>query len=172
MIRILVFVVFMLPSVIYAQGEEDEKESFSERISFGGGGSVWFGTTSNVYIAPQVLYKVVDNLYTGVGLSYSYWHHAPSNSSLSFGGGNVFSRYYINDQIFLHIEAERIRGRFDQSRQSALNLENYYAGGGYSQSLGGAVSANIMVLYNFNYSEFSPFPNPLIRFGINAGLGF
>ena len=150
---------------------EKEKEPLKDRIKLGGGMSFWFGTETFVFLAPQISYKLAEDLYIGTGVSYTYYRSSIANYSFSFGGASLFSRYYILDQFFLHAELEGLRGKWDFARPGeSFNIYNAYGGGGYSQSLGGSASVNMMILYNFNQGPYSPYSNPLIRFGFNVGL--
>lgn len=170
----LLFILFICTvSLNFAQEDDyvpEEKEPIKDRIRLGGGMSLWFGNETFVFLAPQLSYKVRNNLYAGVGLSYTYYSLQSANYSFHFGGASLFSRYFLFDQLFLHAELETLRGEWDQTIPDPFNIYNLYGGVGYSQSLGGAASVNMTLLYNFNQGPYSPYQNPQFRLGFNLGL--
>lgn len=168
-------IVFLLLIVLSSFGQDDEyveeeKPPLSQRISYGGGMSMWFGTETFVFLAPQVFYRFNERLYAGPGFSYTYYRFAPANYSFSSFGASAIGRYYAFKQLFVHAEIEALRGRWEPSSNIPFNIYNLFGGLGYSQSLGGLVRANLMLLYNFNQGPYSPYSNPLFRFGVTIGM--
>ncbi|MBK9045856.1 MAG: hypothetical protein IPL74_03855 [Bacteroidetes bacterium] len=43
-------------------------------------------------------------------------------------------------------------------------------GGGYAQEIGANASLVLMLLWNLTEEQYSPYQNPIIRIGINAGF--
>lgn len=174
-------IVFSINSLTksYAQEnsqEEKEKIPFKERIFYGGGLGLAFGTITNVNVSPTVGYKLTEKVVMGFGVSYQYYNDKRYNPPYTYNiyGGNVFSRYYFMKQAFVHGEYEYLS--YKTNFFSALGFmeriesHNYLVGGGYRTQLAKKVWANLIVLYNLNETPYTPYSNPVFRITIDAGL--
>jgi len=110
-------------------------------------------------------------------------------------GGRLFGRFYFNDLLdgilgglFLHGEFEYLTyTRHYRIDPAGKYTDRYYArryskgsetihvpglliGGGLKQSIGRKAFADILVLYNLNQTQDTPYSNPVIRIGV--GMGF
>ncbi|MCX6248306.1 MAG: hypothetical protein NTW10_11285 [Bacteroidetes bacterium] len=109
-------------------------------------------------------------------------------------GGRIFARYYLRSlfdnflgDFFVHAEYEYLyytmpyrqdpRGtifdpyNYPYSRgKSTWEINSLFLGGGYEQSLGSKAYMDILILYNFNETYYSPYSNPLFRIGFGAHL--
>jgi hypothetical protein len=149
------------------------------RISFGGYLGLQFGSVTVVDIAPLATYNFTEKIYGGLGLTYMYYkdnRYQPA-FSLSSYGGSVFGGYYIWRDLFAHIEYAPLYipdyydyyQSFTQPPKSPW-AHDLYLGGGYRQWVGERASVNLMILFNVNETEFSPYSNPIIRIGFGVGL--
>lgn len=150
-----------------------------------------FGTTTYVEASPQVGYHVTDRFVVGLGPHYLYQAlkatpYYPISFKSHAYGMKCFVRYAlitraeeylpvkIFNDLFVHLEYEGI----------SLEKENFYAptfptegrfiyqgillGGGLSQRVGLFNSVSLMVLWDLNESNRSPYTNPLFRVGFNT----
>ncbi len=141
--RSLLAVSLLFPMTTSAQDYRDstatEKEKvpdtprpWKDRIWFGGGLGLSFGSVTNIAIEPMVGYKITKNgkLSVGVGISYQYFRdnrYTPAFET-SVYGGRLFTRYRIIEQLFAHAEYNQLsfgvfyvsRNRFDR-RLDALS---------------------------------------------------
>jgi hypothetical protein len=166
---------------ISAQENNQNKSggNFSDRLITGGNIGLQFGTVTLIDISPIIGYKITDKFVAGIGIKYQYEsdrRFVPTLKTSTYGG-SIFSRYYIWDNVYLHAEYE------------FLNLEpiyvdymgNYYvgsrmwigsplAGAGYRQAIGEKASFDILILFNFNETQYTPYNNPIIRVGFSLGI--
>lgn len=149
----------------------DEKIPFKDRIYIGGNMGMQFGTITFIDVSPIIGYKFSDRISAGPGLIYQYYNFRGLASGSNFGG-RFFGRYHITENMFTYSEYEYLNVGYysvngDYSRKEIKSL---FIGGGYNQRIGTRASMTIMVLYNLIYSPYSPYTNPIIRVGINAGI--
>jgi hypothetical protein len=112
-------------------------------------------------------------------------------------GGRIFARYYLHSlfdnalgNIFAHVEYEYLtytrpyvncgqppdgsivdlNGNWYRPGKQMMEFNSIFVGGGYSQSLGGRASLDLMILFNLNDSYNSPYTNPVFRLGFGIGL--
>lgn len=154
--------------------KKEEKEwNLKDRIFFGGGFGVQFGTVTNVQLSPLVGVRITPKFMTGIGASYIFLKDTRVDYQTSIYGGSVFARHVIFRNIFAHAEFESLnfetysisqttsgKFRIDEGRQW---VDSYYVGLGITQMLGERAAANFMILWNLNESQYSPYDNPLIR---------
>jgi hypothetical protein len=151
----------------------DPKPPLKDRLYTGGIIGLQFGTVTFIELAPIIGYMVTPKLSAGVGLKYMYYKETAygttySNSSY---GGSIFSRYFLLENLFAHVETEVLNlevQEFYGSRR--MNITSVFLGGGYRQMLGERSGIDLMILANLNESRYSPYPNPVIRIGM--GIGF
>ncbi len=162
-----------------ARPATDSPRPWRERIWFGGGIGLGFGTVTNIGVEPMVGYKVTRNgkLSAGIGGTYQYFRDArysPAYES-SVYGGRLFGRYRIIEPLFAHVE------------YSALNYELYapgsrstfrqwvpflLVGGGYSARVGGGAYLTATVLWDVIQDENSPYASGQPWIGAGVGFGF
>ncbi len=170
----LVIIAFLLASQpIYSQYYEKSKPkaSFKDKIFFGGGLGLQFGNVTAIDISPIVGYRVTPRLHTGVGLSYSYYNYSDMGVSASNYSGSIFSRFFIFNEFFAHAEIESLNTKiftsFNPEQSYRKWIESYLIGGGYFQRIGEKSGMYIMVLWNLNETEFTPYNNPVVRIGFS-----
>jgi len=191
--KILFIILFNLLTVLgFTQREEDpavKDLQFNQRLVYGGGFGMQFGNVTLLDFSPSVGYRVSDQLTLGTGISYKYNHIDQYTLDLNSGrwydynsnvyGGSVWGQYYILKNIFAHAEIEQLRIDYRFTSVSSteptmvkdgVDVTSVLVGGGYRQPLGGRVFFNILVLFNLNETDFSPYNNPIIRAGISVGM--
>lgn len=155
--------------------ENQYKESFFDRLYFGGGLGLSFGSQTYVEIAPIVGYKVTERFSTGLGLKYIYskYHDDYFNYSSNIYGGGPFARFFVVEGLFLHAEYEWLNLEVPDPLSNRFyrdNISSVFLGGGYRQMIGSSSAFDILVLFNINESRNSPYTNPIFRIGFGIGL--
>lgn len=168
-----VFITIMFISVsnvVFGQGVVQPKESFSERLFYGGNFGLMFGTITYIELSPLVGYRITERLSAGPGVSYIYLQDNRFDLSTSIYGGRLFARYNITDYLFGHGEYEVLNRESPYSLEGRVNVTSIFIGGGYRQRFGLNSFLSIMGLWNLNDSEYSIYRNPIIRMGFSAGF--
>ena len=163
-----------------AQDNGKQTSNFTNRLFTGGSIGLQFGTQTMIEASPILGYKINKNFAAGIGVTYQYYrlNYYGNILKTSIYGGSVFTRYYFLENFFLHgeYEALNVETAFFDPGHFYHKEERYWvgsvlAGGGYRQFIGENSSFNIMILYNFNDTPYSPYTSPLIyRVGIDIGL--
>jgi hypothetical protein len=166
-----------------SQPKAKVKTSVLDRFAIGGYLGVQFGTVTDVDISPVVTYRVLDPLYVGVGFTYIYYNdkrYIPDYSTNSIGG-KFYVRYFLWHDLFAQAEYDPINlsyydyyydntGLLVRGTKHKLWVNDMLIGAGYRQWLGQKSYATIMVFYNVNETNYSPYRNPIIRIGFGFGL--
>lgn len=169
-----------------APGEENK---FTDRLLFGGGLGLQFGTLTFIDISPVVGYRLTERLETGVGFSYKYYRYkdfyfdpttgAKDDLKSHMIGGSVYSRYHILENIFLHTEFERLRVNTEELYMAGgqivrnpihYNINGLFVGGGLKQRISNSSYFYLMGLWDIVQDSNSPYSNPIIRMGILLSL--
>jgi len=164
------------PEVVRQQDEE-AKPALIDRLYFGGGLGLQFGTYTNISLLPILGYRITNRFSAGVGAVYHYVGYSSYNYSNY--GGRVFAQAELfnigNGAVLAHGEVEVLNaeysgpgayqsGGFEQRSTVAFPM----VGLGYRQRISEKASFDILVLYNTNDANYyNPYSNPVIRAGIN-----
>ncbi|HBX53574.1 MAG: hypothetical protein A2275_08690 [Bacteroidetes bacterium RIFOXYA12_FULL_35_11] len=189
----LVFKVLVLLSLVsffnssYCQYKE--RETFWDRVFWGGsiGGSA--GTIIQLDISPTVGYYITNRWSAGLGGSYQFYKDTRPlyNFQTDIYGGRVFSSFIVIDDlskvfpvrsngssVFLHGEIEvlsletRVFDRLHKyPRKDRFYIDSYLVGIGLKQQIGRRAFINLSFLWNLNELTYSPYSNPVIRIGFN-----
>jgi hypothetical protein len=109
-------------------------------------------------------------------------------------GGGIYLRYYLSSLIsgflgnlFAHVEYEYLsftqpyvmvsggniidpyRNTYVRGR-SIIEVNSIFVGGGYRQPISNRVSMDLMLLFNLNETNNTPYSNPIFRLGVGVGL--
>jgi hypothetical protein len=173
--KICLFLTFLLiilaNSNIKAQSDGFE---FDSRHYLGGNIGLQFGTVIHLNFSPHYGFYFTERFSSGIGLSYQYYNSAMYSPPLTLhiAGGNVFSRFDILDVLYLHVENEMLTYETDMFSPirtvEQIYSYNLFGGAGYRILFGhnSKDCTYIMLLYNFNETKYTPYTNPVIRFGI------
>lgn len=189
---LIIFLLNLITIPVFAQTEEDPPVNdlqFSQRLVFGGGFGLQFGNVTLLDLSPIIGYRLTDQLTLGTGLSYKYNRVNDYTQDLNTGhwydyksnvfGGSIWGRYYLLKNIFAHAEIEQLQIDYRYTSVSystptvvknGIGVTSVLVGGGYRQPIGGRVFFNILILFNLNETDFSPYNNPIIRAGISVGM--
>ncbi len=166
------------------QKKEKERPPFSQRLIFGGDIGLSFGTITYIKIAPIVGYRITDRLAAGLGPIYIYEKYKNYNLESSTYGGKVVASFMVIKgkdaggvfplgNIVFHAENEVINVEplyYDPYTYyyffgDRVWIDNLLLGGGISQSMGGRFGISIYILWDVTQNEFSPYSNPILKFG-------
>jgi hypothetical protein len=123
-------------------------------------------------LSPTVGYRFTEKLTSGIGITYNYYSYSDKQYSYSthIYGGKIFATHIITKDVFAHAEFEKLNlDAFDYTtfQTTRIWVTSLLVGGGYRMRIGERTSVNLMVLYNLNQTEYSPYQNPIIRVGFN-----
>lgn len=155
--------------------EAEEKPELKNRLYTGGSFGLQFGTFTSVQLSPILGYKVTAKLWMGVGAVYQF--RGSSDIKLHNYGGKAFAQVEAIQHFLVHAEYEMLRtenailyqsGQIERIRET---IGMPMAGLGYRQRIGERASSDLLVLYNFSDSPYSPYSNPVIRVNFNIPIG-
>jgi len=160
---------------------QHDKDFFNWNDAFVGGSfGAQFGSVVFVNASPNFGYYFTDNIVGGIGATYMFLHdkRLANNLKMHVYGGRLFGRYHIIEGLFAHAEYEVLRQQVvledvnvtTNQERDGVTVPSLLLGAGYSQSLGGRSSFNIMILFNVLESDNSLYSNPIFRAGFNIGL--
>lgn len=176
-----VFALLLLAFASSAQDGQARKDtrSLGDRLWFGGGVGLSFGTVTAVQVDPLVGYKVDPAGKFSVGLGGSYWYFrdnrfAPAVEFTGYGY-RTFTRYRIIEQLFahaefLHLNVERYLVRENDVRR--IWVPHLLVGAGYRQPMGERSSLYFQILFDVLQDPNSVYRNqgPIISGGIGVGF--
>lgn len=167
-------------STAYVSEKPQKKPTpFKDRIWFGGGVGLSFGTVTAIQLDP-IVGVYLDNkrkLSTGVGPSYSYFRdnrYTPAYEQSNYGY-RLFTRYRVIPQAYLHAEF------LHENTQPFYNYDNHLGriwvphlllGAGYVQPIGNRSSFYLQVLFEVLQDPNSIYygQGPILSGGV--GFGF
>ncbi len=176
-VLLLIVFVLMCAENSFAQNRSVRDMSPSERIFVGGFLGLQIGTFTAVSVHLHAGYRITDRFSAGLGGNYQYTRDSFFGESLSSHvyGGNVFARFDVLSNFFVHGEYEHIQVRSYRSltnpgERTTLNEDNYFLGVGYGLQASDRVRLNLLMLYNFNDNSQVYFDNPFFRVGVDIFL--
>jgi len=175
-VLILTSYIFFYCSNSSAQPQEVKDQTFGQRLVFGGNLGLQFGSYTFIDISPNVGYRVTDQLIAGIGMTYIYYSvdDIYYKYSTNIFGGRVFSKYYLIENLFAHVEYEilnmEVPDDFNYNKFSRKNIPSLFIGGGYRQMIGNRSAFEVELLYNVIEERYSPYQNPIIRAGFAFGF--
>ncbi len=172
MIKILSIIglgLLLLSTQLRAQGGFEKQRTLSDKISFGGGIGLQFGTYTGIEISPMVAYKPIDQWMMGLKGTYQYYG-SQQYGGTSLYGGSIWTMYHILKPIGLYGEFEALNLEtkyYDPNYQHTTNDRFWVPlpqlGVAYIQPTGNRSKLMIMLLWCFNESYYSPYSNPIFR---------
>lgn len=194
----IMFVFFLWLMSVSAQSEVDL--DLFDRVEENRSGSFyimpeagfWFGTYTNIEVAPQLGFHITDRWSLGVGPHYIFYqnnsYYSPVNFSSNIWGVKAFSRlsiirdaaeilpFYIFDELFAHVEYERMsmENRYFNApsfpEEGRIGVNYLYVGLGFSQRISARSTYSFLLLWNLNDSFYSIYRNPTYRVGVSIYL--
>jgi hypothetical protein len=193
---LLIIGYFLFCLGLYAQVEEQvqsapegekARKTFSQRLFFGGDVGLSFGSITYIKLAPEINYNFTDRFSAGLGPIYIYEKYKNVGFESSTYGGKVVSTFVVFKSresggslgigdIVLHGENEVLsveRIYIDLSTypysyftDSRIWIDNLLLGGGLVQTISGRFKVAIYVLWDVTQNDFSPYSNPIFKFGV------
>lgn len=168
---LLLIVFIAVGNLIFAQGPIKKHKQLSEKIFYGGGLGLQFGTIAAIEVNPMIGYIPIDNLYLGVKGTYQYYKDTRFDmAGTQIIGGSVFGMYNFVERVALYAEYEAIglETAYFTSLQTHTEKSRYWiksplAGVGFVQPVGSRSKMVIMLLWSFNQTAYSPYQNPIVR---------
>lgn len=168
---LILFTLLCCFNTVFSQPGE-HSDDWTENISYGGNLGLTFGSQTIVNVSPRIGYWVSDNFVPGIGGTYMYFKDNNSNFSEKRYGGSLFGRYFLQENIFAHLEYEALNLTvFSVSRDFQLIEERQWigslmAGGGYYMD-----GFTISFVYILNHDpDTSPYgTSPIV---VSAGVMF
>lgn len=165
-LMLLSFMLFSTASFAQFERDVDVKNHFFT----GGSAGLQFGTYTNISISPVFGYHFNNVLSAGIGGTYQFYKSRYYSDTYNIYGGRMFLRAHPFDFIFIHAEYELLTYKTNDYNPQRLyeNVisENLLGGIGYREHISDRVSSYLMLLYNFNENIYTPYSNPVFRFGI------
>jgi hypothetical protein len=166
----------------YVQKEppkEKDSRPLKDRIWFGGGVGLNFGSVTAIQVEPMVGYKVDPKGKFSLGTGFTYWYFSDNRYvpriEYNAYGYRLFARYRVIEQAylhgeFLHMNAERYIGIGEGVQR--IWVPHLLLGGGYRQPIGSNSSFTLQVLWEVLQDPQSVYfgQGPIISGGI--GFGF
>jgi hypothetical protein len=158
--------------------EPEPKSSVMQRLYFGGGVGLGFGTVDYVEVAPLVGFRVIPRLELGFQPFYQWTddgRYSPSVSTTDYGA-RLFARVPIWRGLFAEGDYEYTN--YEYPTAPGLTARDTYnaflAGGGYYFGVGGKVGMYASALYDFSYDDNDPFRayDSAVRYQIGVSVGF
>ena len=153
---------------------EINERSFKERLTLGGTAAFQLGTNTLIGGAPQLGYRVNENLLAGAGVTYYFqrFKGVAGNVDNAIYGGNIFARHRLLTRIFAHVELEQVNlpnmWQIDPTGTDWTSM--VWVGGGYYRGLSDRLGAGLTLLYDVTENPLNPYENPTIRGGIAVGF--
>ncbi len=158
--------------------EKKDARPLKDRLWFGGGVILSFGTVTNLGVSPLVGYKVdkKGKFSTGLGVNYTYFsddRYTPTYESSTYGW-SIFSRYRVIPQIYLHAEYNQQNYElYSLTADKAVRewVPFLLVGAGFAQPIGGNSYLTFQILWDVIQDVRSPYGGqPWITGGV--GIGF
>ncbi len=158
---LLTLLIFCNLTFFYAQqAKSKQKSDFWKHVQLGGGLTLDFGNrTTNLGIAPSVLYNFNEKISAGIGISYLYSKHRDYASAVNSYGGSIISLY--NPVKGLQISGE-YEHTYLTNGSASRDVPALFFGVGYTAVKNMAVGLRYDVLYN-DKSLYSSALTPFVR---------
>jgi hypothetical protein len=152
--------------------DKEEKPSIFDRMYFGGGFSLSFGTITSVYVSPVIGYMITRSLSGGVGITYQFYKDDRFDYQTNMYGGKLFLRqnfHLLKLPLFLYAEYESLNFEYGEVlpnyeiRYTRDWVPSMFLGGGFFQSFGRRGGFTITAMYNVIYDDLrSPYNSPWV----------
>lgn len=166
LIALFVFISTNL-SAQYQNSNFEPKNDFWQKVQFGGGLGLSFGSGyTDISVAPSAIYNVNEYFAVGLGAQYAYVKVKNSHTSNLYGG-SLISLFNPIPEIQLSAELEQLRVNVNGSGTNDFT-DNFwntalFLGAGY-RSGNVTIGARYNVLFKENQGAYSDAFMPFVRF--------
>jgi hypothetical protein len=160
--------------------ERKDTRPLKDRLWFGGGLGLQFGTYTSIQASPMVGYKVDQDgkFSVGTGITYQYTSDKRYTPAYSYSlyGYRLFTRYRVIEQAYIHAEFLHMNAPYyvaTLDSKARLWVPHLLLGGGVRQPIGGVSTLNLQILWEVLQDPNSVYrgtPGPIISGGV--GFGF
>lgn len=159
--------------------EKKDGRPFKDRIWFGGGLGLNFGSVTAIQIEPLVGYKIDQKGKFSVGTGVTYWYFSDNRYvprvEYNAYGYRLFTRYRVIPQAYLHTEFLHMNAQRYISVVEGVQriwVPHLLVGGGYVQPIGEHSSFALQILWEVLQDPHSVYygQGPIISGGV--GFGF
>ena len=171
--KIRLIIIFFAITAITAQAQDKVAGSELKKHMFVGGSfGLQFGTVTNIEVAPDFGYYLNDFLSLGLGASYQFYGDKRYYPTLKYNiyGGRAFLKIHPIRKIIIHAEYELLGYKTDVfspiGQEENILSENILIGAAYRESFSPRFSTYILIMYNLNQTIYTPYSNPVFRFGL------
>jgi len=175
---LILIILFVSVSAIYAQKTRSEPPPFKERLFYGGSFGLQLGTITNIELSPVIGFWILPRLAVAVGPNYQFYKVGSVWTDIY--GGRAYAEFVViqdissiipigsNTGIFLHCENELLSLQSSFWKDQLVTSKRFFvntvlAGAGISQQIGRRSSLNMMVLWALNDSLYGIYSNPEFR---------
>lgn len=173
------FLLLMI-SFSTADGQKREKDvpPLKDRLFYGGGLGLQFGTITDIEVSPVIGIWALPRLGIALGPEYRYYKN-PSYRTSIYGGRTYLEYLFLQDfdniiplgihaGLFLHGEYELLSLQSDLFKGTPdatgrFMTGTFLAGGGIRQQMGQRSSINLTFLWALNGNTYGLYGNPEIR---------
>lgn len=172
----VILLFFVVPAA--AQSVSHEVPPLRDRLFYGGGLSLQFGTITDIEVSPVIGVWVLPRLGIAAGPDYTFYKDP--NVRTDIYGGTVYAQFVVIQDLNNLIKVGLHYGLFGMIEDEMLSLQSsawlttpsaykrftvntLLAGGGISQPLGRRSSINFMLLWPITSQEFNIYGNPEFR---------
>ncbi len=165
-------------SLVYGQQTRREVPPLKDRLFYGGGFGLQFGTITDLEVSPVVGIWLLPRLGIAVGPDFKYYKN-PGFQTTIYGGRTYLEYLFLQDLnniipigihagLFLHGEYEVLSLQSDvfkpEPDATGRFLEGtFLAGGGIREQIGQRSSINLTFLWALNDSDYALYGDPEIR---------
>ena len=178
-LKILVVLFLFVGFVKSAKSQYFENDpDYVQGIFYGGDIGFSFGYATYIAVNPIVGYRITNRLSSGIGGNYTFAKSNYYGYEGSMYGGNIFASFTIIKNLGNAISFLEGNGILIYAEYNVVNIKNYYSipgreinyvaspmlGFAFQTPIGGRSYLLMMILYNFNETSISPYPNPVFKF--------
>ena len=145
--------------------ETDTNSLFERKFLYGGNMGLNFGSYTKISASPKIAYPVFT--WTSIGAGGDFIYYSFGGFKAFMYGANTFADFFVLKAFTLHFEYAMLNvetfkyypNKIDRKWNTAK-----YVGAGYRQMLSDKAYVTYLFLWDFNYSDITPFANPTYRF--------
>lgn len=166
----LIAIMFFTNYNVYSQGAIKKQRKLSDKIFFGGGIGMQFGSYTGVDVSPMVGYRLINNLQTGIKFTYQYYGGSNVSWQQNVIGGSLFAQYIFFNKFIAHAEYEVLNVHTSWKNNQYEDTKQWFytplLGGGLYQKIGNRAAIMLLILYDVGGSTNSPYQNPIIKISV------
>ena len=152
------------------------KKPLKDKIYFGGGVGVSFGSYTRLAVYPMIGYKFTPKLSGGIEVGYEYVSNnntSPKYETSNYGF-SLLARYRLLPPVFIHAEYAMYNYEFYLSDNNTERewVPFLFLGAGFVKNIGGRSSVYAMVKFDLLQNDKSPYNDWEPWFAVGVSVGF